>query len=264
MNRQTLLAQAPLAPVDMGLSVKWSSANLGANNPHDAGSYYSWGEVEPKEDYSWSTYTHMTDGRSDYGGINKYQTSNPLRYPVDNLRLDNKPREVWYDYDNNMKFIGDGRRILEAVDDVATKCWGSEWRIPTINEWIELYHNTTQELTDNYNDTGVGGCILTSRVEGHKDASIFLPAVGHRDGRDFVDIGIDGCYWSSTLHNKLSNFVFCVLFGSKDEDVFTVNYSCWGERKLGMPVRPVYSANDGRNRGLIFWNNHPRQKTGVS
>lgn len=263
MNRQTLLAQAPLAPVDMGLSVKWSSVNIGANNPQDAGNYYSWGEVEPKEDYSWSTYAHMTDGRSDPHGINKYQTETPHRYERGNWLRADEPREVWYDYDNNMRFIGDNKRTLEAVDDVATQCWGSEWRIPTIYEWIELYNNTTQELTDNYNGTGVGGCILTSTVEGHTDAFIFLPAVGRREGRESCDDGYEGDYWSSSLHYQLSYYVYCVTFWVEN-DIFQVTHDFYGSRKLGLPVRPVWSENNGRNRGLIFLNNHPRQKTGVS
>ena len=39
-------------PVDLGLSVKWASCNVGANSPEDYGDYFAWGEVIPKKRYS--------------------------------------------------------------------------------------------------------------------------------------------------------------------------------------------------------------------
>ena len=42
--------------VDLGLSVKWANMNIGADQPSDYGNYYAWGETEPKETYSKSTY----------------------------------------------------------------------------------------------------------------------------------------------------------------------------------------------------------------
>ena len=37
--------------VDMGLSVKWATHNVGAKYPEDDGYYYAWGEVEQKDEY---------------------------------------------------------------------------------------------------------------------------------------------------------------------------------------------------------------------
>ena len=42
--------------VDMGLSVKWASFDLGASKPEEYGDYYAWGETETKDDYSWASY----------------------------------------------------------------------------------------------------------------------------------------------------------------------------------------------------------------
>ena len=42
--------------VDLGLSVKWASYNVGASTPEENGDYFAWGEIEPKSEYSWSTY----------------------------------------------------------------------------------------------------------------------------------------------------------------------------------------------------------------
>lgn len=37
--------------VDLGLSVKWATCNVGADSPSDYGDYYAWGEITPKQDY---------------------------------------------------------------------------------------------------------------------------------------------------------------------------------------------------------------------
>ena len=51
--------------VDMGLSVRWASSNVGAATGEDAGYYFAWGEVEPSDSYVWrkaSTYNVMVEG----------------------------------------------------------------------------------------------------------------------------------------------------------------------------------------------------------
>ena len=40
------------AAVDLGLSVKWATCNIGADSPEDYGNYYAWGETETKSTYS--------------------------------------------------------------------------------------------------------------------------------------------------------------------------------------------------------------------
>ena len=42
--------------VDLGLSVKWATCNIGASTPEDCGDYFAWGEVEPKWFYCWCSY----------------------------------------------------------------------------------------------------------------------------------------------------------------------------------------------------------------
>ena len=45
-------------PVDLGLSVKWASCNVGANSPEDYGDYFAWGEVIPKNEFSSEGYLY--------------------------------------------------------------------------------------------------------------------------------------------------------------------------------------------------------------
>ena len=45
--------------VDLGLSVKWATCNVGANKPEEYGDYFAWGETYTKKDYSEDTsYTY--------------------------------------------------------------------------------------------------------------------------------------------------------------------------------------------------------------
>ncbi len=44
--------------VDLGLSVKWATMNVGATSPEGYGDYFAWGEMTTKSDYSSSTYTY--------------------------------------------------------------------------------------------------------------------------------------------------------------------------------------------------------------
>lgn len=41
--------------VDLGLSVKWATSNVGADNPWDYGDYFAWGETEQKKEYTAET-----------------------------------------------------------------------------------------------------------------------------------------------------------------------------------------------------------------
>ena len=47
--------------VDLGLSVKWATCNIGANYPEEYGDYFAWGEVKPKTEYTQSNYSNVTN-----------------------------------------------------------------------------------------------------------------------------------------------------------------------------------------------------------
>ena len=40
--------------IDLGLSVKWATFNVGASQPQEYGDYYAWGELSTKRSYYWS------------------------------------------------------------------------------------------------------------------------------------------------------------------------------------------------------------------
>ncbi|MBO5974468.1 MAG: hypothetical protein J6P95_01920, partial [Paludibacteraceae bacterium] len=47
--------------VDLGLSVKWATCNVGASTPEGYGNYYAWGETSPKSSYTSSNYTYSSN-----------------------------------------------------------------------------------------------------------------------------------------------------------------------------------------------------------
>ena len=44
--------------VDLGLSVKWATCNVGAESPEEYGGYYAWGETEEKSSYTLENYNY--------------------------------------------------------------------------------------------------------------------------------------------------------------------------------------------------------------
>ena len=82
-----------LTIVDLGLSIGWSTTNLGASKPEDIGDYYAWGEVETKSTYTTGTYKYYDTNKKAYISIGKdiagqkydpaYQLSDRLLMPTE-------------------------------------------------------------------------------------------------------------------------------------------------------------------------------------
>ena len=128
--------------VDLGLSVKWATCNVGATSPEDYGDYFAWGEIEPKETYSWATYK-WCDGTS----------SNMTKYNA-----------------------ADGKTILDPEDDAAQVQWGGNWRMPTEEEQQELIDRCSWERTNlngviGYKVTGPNGNSIFLPAAGFRDGS---------------------------------------------------------------------------------------------
>ncbi len=61
--------------VDLGLSVKWATCNVGATNPEDYGNYYAWGETTTKSTYTSSNSTTYGVSMSDISGNAEYDAA---------------------------------------------------------------------------------------------------------------------------------------------------------------------------------------------
>ena len=185
--------------VDLGLSVKWATCNVGATKPEEYGSYYAWGETETKTTYDWSTYkwcSGSTETQTKYCTDSSYGT------------VDNKT-------------------TLELEDDAARANWGGAWRMPTDDEWTELLENCTWTWTTK---NGVNGYEVKSKTNGN---SIFLPAAGSRNDESLGDAGYYGRYWLSSLFTGFPDNAWHVRFSS---DYVNRDYFYRGG---GLSVRPV-------------------------
>lgn len=190
--------------VDLGLSVKWATMNVGATKPEEYGDYFAWGETEPKDVYDWSTYKHC------YGSptsLNKYNTSSLYGRIVD------------------------GKTQLDLSDDAARANWGGAWRMPTDAEMTELREQCTWIWTT---QNGVNGYKVTSKSNGN---SIFLPAAGYRNDSSLNKAGSNGYYWSSSLNTDYPYDAWSVYFYS---DYVSRGYNY---RSDGRSVRPVCPQN---------------------
>ncbi len=181
--------------VDLGLpsGLLWATCNVGANAPEEYGDYFAWGETQPKDVYNWDTYQYY-----DGGNLTKYTGS-------------------------------DGLTILLPEDDAATANWGNDWRMPTKEEWQELYQNTTHTWTM---QNGVNGRLFTAP----NGNSLFLPAAGSRGEGDLYGVGSYGDLWSSSLFTISPLIAWNFHFSSY---YFNVDYSY---RIYGQSVRAVRSA----------------------
>lgn len=198
--------------IDMGLSVKWASFNLGATNPEESGDYYAWGETEPKDVYWWNTYKWCLGTSST---LTKYCPADKTDY--------------W-----DGEGAPDGITVLDPEDDAAHVNLGGNWRMPTYAECRELMENCTWTwITQN----GVNGMLVTAS----NGNSIFLPATGDFWETDLIEVGVGGGYWSSTLYTYRPYCAFMLAFADPE---FTESYSYTPEdyfgRGLGLTVRPVY------------------------
>ena len=61
--------------VDLGLSVKWATCNVGASVPEQYGNYYAWGETKPKDEYTQSNSVTLEQNISDFSGNPQYDAA---------------------------------------------------------------------------------------------------------------------------------------------------------------------------------------------
>ncbi len=74
-NHPTTGTQAGREWVDLGLSVKWATCNVGANSPEEYGNYYAWGETSSKGSYDEDNCKTLDCSMSDIRGNSSYDAA---------------------------------------------------------------------------------------------------------------------------------------------------------------------------------------------
>ncbi len=128
--------------IDLGLSVKWATCNVGATTPEEYGDYFTWGETSTKAEYNSDNCATC--------GLSKSELQ-------------------------SQGYI-DSEDKLTAQYDAATAIWGGNWRMPTEAEYNELLKNctwtwTTQEGVNGYKVTGPSGASIFLPAAGYRDGS---------------------------------------------------------------------------------------------
>lgn len=191
--------------VDLGLpsGTLWATENI--KNKNGENLYFAWGEIsgytaeqvgneEGKRPFTWEDY----------------QWGNPLSGTLVTDTL-----------------LEDG--VLKSDYDAATQNWGDEWRMPTTEEFNELFKEENENLYRGWDSERHG--FVVSATNGNE---LFFPAVGGADDGEVYDVGEYGCNWSASLGDVVPhafgisfNFFECWIFGDK--------------RFRGCSVRPVLS-----------------------
>ena len=191
--------------VDLGLPSGnlWAKCNLGASAPEAFGDYYAWGEVEPKQVYTYPNHKWYKEGAPSLG-FTKYNNE-------------------------------DGKLSLEDEDDAVIQKLGNGWRTPTLADFREL---TNQKYTTIKKTTlnGVAGYQITSKKNNKK--SIFIPFAGFRNDKPqtreiSADETVAVCM---TNQRRIDNQVFnCWTFAFEQDRIRR-----YGKRRPdGISIRPV-------------------------
>ena len=133
--------------VDLGLSVKWATCNVGATSPEEYGDYFAWGETTIKSNYSVSNC------------------------PTDGLSESELQSQGYIDSEGN----------LTPQYDAATANWGGNWRMPTYDELEELITKCTWEWMNTndfkgYRVTGPNGNNIFLPASGYRSGSSLFSA----------------------------------------------------------------------------------------
>lgn len=121
------------AYVDLGLpsGTLWAECNVCSTDPYsNQGKLFQWGDPTPYDVPQCDEYNIVLDGEKDFA-YNDYKwcTSDPV-----------------YGYQYTKYSSKDKKLIMDLEDDPAHVNMGGDWRMPMMEDVMELLNNTTQEL----------------------------------------------------------------------------------------------------------------------
>ena len=178
--------------VDLGLSVKWASCNLGADRVDAYGNFYAWGEIEPKPSYDDNSYR-------------------------------------WNNLDQNKlrkEGVIDDYGCLASSHDAAISSLGNGWRMPTAAEFEELAEKCKWEEDQYPSD------VRGYKITGPSGKSIFLPTGGEMSGKDNINFGFYGNYWTSSVDGAYAK---ALRYSIPDDSHSIQRYN----REAGFNIRAV-------------------------
>ena len=208
LNFHTTNLELETGMVDLGLSVLWAGANLGASSPERYGDFFAWGETETKENFELSNYL----------------------YKDVLIGIETDPH-----WPGGTKFYN----ISGTNYDAANKKIGNGWRMPSEKECDELADNCEWKYMA-YKKTW--GFLVT----GSNGNRIFLPAGGkkyngkHENTTNYCYVWSGDC--STSKHSETGKI--CDVFGASYTIIGLSKGTNEGvEAYLGLNIRPVKNKN---------------------
>lgn len=210
--------------VDLGLpsGTLWADSNVGAKTPEDNGEHFAWGELndQEKEREEYNPFAEL--GKVILGDSYKPASfcSWQSYHLGDSASLKKYCTKTEYGKDG---FV-DGKTLLDYSDDVAYQRWGSNWCLPTYNQFKELITKCTWKHTERSGKSGVE-CV------GPNGNVLFFPISElYYNGVLYTS---DGSYWSRSLSDENPNRAFGFYLNSNE------GFGTDIERCIGSTIRPV-------------------------
>lgn len=207
--------------VDLGLSVKWATCNLGASTQESLGEFFNWGKEYSeggKIDYIHFRKKYYLEKRESFeswgGKIEKI------------IRQIDKDRDVHSDVNQ-----------VDNIENLKAKLrWEGLWRIPSDLEFKELINGCKWEWTIINKNWGYK---ITSKIIGYTDHFIFLPAAGFLSGDiggKIMGVDTNGYYWSRSKTEQ--DDVIYLTFNGREiiADNNTYDFCKW----IGYSLRLVH------------------------
>ena len=236
--------------VDLGLSVKWASFNLGAESEYEEGGLYGWGDPtgELTENvpgrygvYETEKVTRTEVGRTVlFGGTVAYYDPNTgdiidtSTGTVEEVS-ENGTTKYYFVETEVIRSLLYGENIAgrDSFDVVAAQL-GGNWRMPSRAEINEL-KQCRWEFVSSYGSQKLKGYKVYG-IGSYSSNYIFIPNAGYRRESTRFDDGVRACWWSSENNYSAQAYYFYV---SPTMSELT------GSKALGLSIRPVCPSDGG-------------------
>ena len=152
--------------IDLGEAGTWACCNVGAKNPLEVGSYFSWGETEEKEVYDWANYKYWTDLNEDH------------------FVADDEVADIGTDISGKAQY------------DAAVAQWGSPWQMPTYEQFGKLAENSERSVE-------TIGDVVGTKFTASNGQAIFFPITGYLFGERYISNEGKTYFWLATRSNTL-------------------------------------------------------------
>ena len=246
--------------VDLGLSsgLKWAKCSIGAQNEYEHGLFFQWGETTSDTVYDWAHYKYCNGSQttitkyctsSDYGTVDNKTTLDPeddaatqimggdWRMPTasEYQTLYNETLWVWCP-GGNVGIKKTNESGNESIEYIAYPTGYFVFKTESDKKQIGFFDKDEKNNLIGY--TATSGTVyypgahkvtkggVTSIAD--SDTHIFFPDSGYANGTEVSNRGLNGNYWSSSLHPSNSNNGLLLSFYSGGVNPQNIQNRCRG------------------------------------